>query len=391
MKTKCRTKSRWGFTLVELLVVIAIIGILIALLLPAVQAAREAARRAQCVNNLKQIGIAMHSYHDTYKQLPYTSSATEPRILNGQSREHGGHRGSILMKLLPYMEQQPLYDAMKDQTNNFNADWGFHASNAAAFVNLPTTYFDKNKNGSRDTGEPHFNSIHVPAYWCPSSDSAKWQNNDGSHPDNSALGSYAACAGAQRNTDTSCSTYGIVPLYGDGTGDFFDRPTGGTDPGNENWAHKPWARHVSGAFSNSYYGATFGEITDGNSVTFFGGEILPNRKSHAWDEGWLAARVDSAVGTTAPCNAPIRAYGGNDIAPHASIDPTGTVLDHHCSYNSHHAYSWGFKSMHTGNGCNMLLGDGSVHFFYHTVDYTVWNRLGSRKDGKQTTIPKGNK
>ena len=74
------------------------------------------------------------------------------------------------------------------------------------------------------------------------------------------------------------------------------------------------------------------------------------------------------------------------MAPHASIDPTGTLLNHGCTRQDV-LYSIGFKSVHSGNGCNMLLGDGSVHFFYHNVDYTVWQRFGSRKDGQQVKLP----
>lgn len=93
-----------GFTLVELLVVIAIIGILVALLLPAIQAAREAARRTQCVNNMKQIGIALHNYHDTYRILPYGSF---------NLREVWPSNGTNWRALiLPFMEQSAIHSQL---------------------------------------------------------------------------------------------------------------------------------------------------------------------------------------------------------------------------------------------------------------------------------------
>src|SRR6188508_50287 len=95
--------ARRGFTLVELLVVIAIIGVLVALLLPAVQAAREAANRTQCANNLKQLGIGLHNYHDTLKILP-------PGALWIDMNNVTHNRGSGLVHLLPFIEQGPLYD-----------------------------------------------------------------------------------------------------------------------------------------------------------------------------------------------------------------------------------------------------------------------------------------
>ncbi|MDY0170257.1 MAG: DUF1559 domain-containing protein [Thermoguttaceae bacterium] len=99
-----RAEPRRAFTLVELLVVITIIGILIALLLPAVQSAREAARRLQCSNNVKQIGLALHNYHTAHNIFP-------------PGAFFGLNRGSIMIRLLPYIEQQALYDQFDFKTN----------------------------------------------------------------------------------------------------------------------------------------------------------------------------------------------------------------------------------------------------------------------------------
>jgi prepilin-type N-terminal cleavage/methylation domain-containing protein/prepilin-type processing-associated H-X9-DG protein len=102
-----RTHNPRGFTLIELLVVISIIGVLIALLLPAVQAAREAARRLQCVNNLKQIALAVHGYADVHSVFPLGSYKQPPPTDHcGGSHEHG-----VFLALLPYLEQRALFNA----------------------------------------------------------------------------------------------------------------------------------------------------------------------------------------------------------------------------------------------------------------------------------------
>ncbi len=131
------SRTRKGFTLVELLVVIAIIGVLVALLLPAVQAAREAARRAQCSNNFKQIGLAAHMYHDTFQILPYNAV---PQSGSGSTKQRGV---SWFFRLLPFMEQTPAFNKAV-----FSGDWSYQDGPS------PNTEI--------------MNTLRVNTLWCPS-------------------------------------------------------------------------------------------------------------------------------------------------------------------------------------------------------------------------------
>jgi prepilin-type N-terminal cleavage/methylation domain-containing protein len=232
---------RKGFTLVELLVVIAIIGILVALLLPAVQAAREAARRAQCTNNLKQIGLALHNYHDKRKVLPpgsFWGGLVNP------------YRGSILVHILPEMEQQPLYDQ----------------------IDFTTLVDSQSINGKP------LSQISITGYVCPS-------NPDGGFRNGTAVHSYAANQGPTQqidNANCSCSesaawnAYGLSP-YGN-------------------------AQNFAGPFSRLAKSTRFADITDGLSNTIFFGEVLSQCSSHV-RSGWVGSNnANGLAGTLIPIN-----------------------------------------------------------------------------------------
>ncbi|MCC7420315.1 MAG: DUF1559 domain-containing protein [Planctomycetaceae bacterium] len=148
MRTVVRRRSA-GFTLIELLVVIAIIAILIALLLPAVQQAREAARRTQCRNNLKQLGIAIHNYHDVAKMFP-------PSAINPGATGTTGYVGMGMVRnttgyqlLLPYIDQAPLYNKTNFSLSMDNADWN-------------------SLSRSSPMNDPNVISVKLEAFRCPS-------------------------------------------------------------------------------------------------------------------------------------------------------------------------------------------------------------------------------
>jgi prepilin-type N-terminal cleavage/methylation domain-containing protein len=360
---------RFGFTLVELLVVIAIIGVLIALLLPAVQAAREAARWMQCTNHLKQIGIALHNFHDTKGHLPsaYANQSIKTTSWNWETV-------ACHVVLLPYMESLPLFEALAQESTT---------TTNGAFDGLGTAPSILKK---------------PPTYGCPS-DSAKEQclPTKWSVPGFLAV-SYRACWGDRPilNKTISQSVPKSRGVFGNGRIDNFglEAITDGTSN--------------TLAFSEAVIG------TDSNKTNVRGGvsviDLLPNTE-------WIAEvpfanlntrQADGTIAdpytTYSACFSGTRWVSGYALYTgcYTVMPPNSSSTAHDAKYETMAVIST--SSYHTG-GVNGVLVDGSVRFFSETINSSdgtttsfagyglaesprgIWGALGTRAGEEIVSAP----
>jgi prepilin-type N-terminal cleavage/methylation domain-containing protein/prepilin-type processing-associated H-X9-DG protein len=336
MSRQYRYRSR-GFTLIELLVVIAIIAVLIALLLPAVQQAREAARRTQCRNNMKQMGLALHNYHDNFNVMP-------PALLNsGRYQSAAGYypvtnrvlNTSGWVFLLPYIDQAPAY-------NQYNF-------NVCSSMSNPYGY---NIAGTDVTNAAVVN-IKIPMLACPSH-----PNSDEVVTSNAGVGTDFYSRNQARRTSY---------LFSSGSFQDYSAPYATTSTDIR-----------QGAFGNSG-AAKMRDFIDGSSNTILVGEAWGGgnwKQSTSYGPWGLNGTHTCCHGytpsgsTTALNSTTVAAYTAqwNINAVYTAGDPLLKT------------YAWVFNSGHTG-GAQFLMGDGSVRFISQNINYLTVCQLAYIHDG----------
>lgn len=329
--------NRLAFTLVELLVVIAIIGILVALLLPAIQAAREAARRTECSNNLKQYGLALHNYHDTFNKFPIAGQNWGAPNIGWQPR------------ILPFAEQQALWDQVVEG-DHYNWDRTAPGQTPYYDMKVPTQ--------SDPNARARLNQ--VPYTRCPSDGMGDLERHGGWVCTN-----YCGSLGSQDTPSASgsCNIFRTANVH-------YEDPQGNADHGNT--TSKTNISGMFGRLLSSGIGAN--DVRDGTAHTILVGEILPDCNDHA--EGWW--RYNGMGNAHASTSVPVNTMTTCRGVPKGS-KPYASNPD--CTNWNNWNLSWGFRSYHPG-GAQFLFVDGTVHLLSESIDYTTYQRLGGRKDGE---------
>lgn len=302
-----------GFTLIELLVVIAIIAVLIALLLPAVQQAREAARRTQCRNNLKQFGIAFHNYHDVHLTFPYgyreTGGSGVPEIMR---RDMWFHR------LLPFIEQQNLFEAYEQAHRDYQATGGYQGTG------MTHTHLTRGF-------APEIPATVIPMGMCPSDPNSPGDNH-GFH------GNYVGNSGDDNVRGNNLRG----TLY-----------------------------HISRT--------RFGDISDGTSNTLLLAECLVRGRGNRFGEpgAYWAGGAWGEYGFTTR-EAPNTSIPDQIYACQSTTNPKAPCIATTGSPSQAYNYA---RSHHTG-GVTVLLSDGSARFISDSINLTTWRSLSTRAQGE---------
>jgi prepilin-type N-terminal cleavage/methylation domain-containing protein/prepilin-type processing-associated H-X9-DG protein len=363
-----RTKANRGFTLIELLVVIAIIAVLIALLLPAVQQAREAARRTQCKNNLKQLGLAMFNYESNFGRFPMASFVPWGR--DGGDDAHmeltGPFGPNWAVALLPYIEQTALYTSAN------------LSSFSGPVIGVPT--------GTPPAGTDGFSwrvglvGTRINAYLCPS--------------DSFSSQSYLNSTVPGDTTRNGIWARGISAGYED-----YDHVAGGK-------TYKSSASNIAGAnglkstpLCSSNYGARISEVLDGTSNQFMFTELraglIANDPRGIWAMGFPGASVQNGGrgvynpgpnnalgGTSSDGGDELEDTNGNNQSGNPEFcTPQSAARGMGCTMSGTLMTSAMARSQHTG-GVNVALADGSGRFVSNNIDQLTYLRLSSTQDGQ---------
>ncbi len=368
-------QRRTGFTLIELLVVIAIIAVLISLLLPAVQSAREAARRAQCTNNLKQIGLAMHNYHGVNNAFP--PGGTNTSTIQGQVAQGWGCWSAHAM-MLPYLEQTTIYNAL-----NFNI------------------VCESASNNNDDLCQTTGTTRNISVFLCPSDAGAdtfgQWSGGPAGQSYNFPGNNYFASVGSSMNQYGNSLYAEIVPVGASAPNGMFQvfgssiTVASVTDGTSNTIAMGEWIKgSTKGTLQLPQDAVVMGTTLPAGAAP--GSPLLLMPAGGAGFNAWLQQCVQQIPATNGMGN-PYSELGqdwcvglffhtiGNTLVgpnppyPNCAADVYGLGdTDDDIGY-------FGLSSRHPG-GCNVLMADGSARFLKNSVSQlTLWG-LGSRNQGE---------